>query len=136
MAGKLSGGCACGSIRYEAGSAVLMMNCHCRDCQRATGSAYAALMVVPKDTFQMTGVLTYYECAGGSGKSIRRGFCAACGSPVVIEIEVAPNIVGLLAGSLDTPTEFNPTMDIFTASAQPWDHMSPDTRKVAGGISG
>lgn len=136
MAGIVSGGCACGAVRYEAGAAVLMMNCHCRDCQRASGGAYAAIMVVPKDTFQLTGALSYYQCAGGSGKKIRRGFCPACGSPIAIEVDVAPNIVALLAGSLDTPANYCPTMDIFTASAQSWDHMSPDTRKVAGGISG
>lgn len=47
-----------------------------------------------------------------------------------------PDIVALLAGSLDAPASHVPTMDIFTASAQPWDHMSPDTKKMAGGISG
>jgi hypothetical protein len=130
-----SGGCACGSVRYEAGAAVLMMNCHCRDCQRASGSAYAAFVVVPKDSFRSSGMLHSYECIGGSGKKIRRRFCPACGSPVVIEVDAAPGIVALLAGSLDTPSLHDPSMDIFTASAQPWDHMSPATRKVPGGIS-
>ncbi|MGV1014801.1 MAG: GFA family protein [Methyloceanibacter sp.] len=135
MAGGVSGGCACGAVRYEAGAAVLMMNCHCRSCQRASGSAYAAFVVVPKDSFQPTGELRYYECTGGSGKKVRRGFCPTCGSPVAIEVDVAPGIVALLAGSLDTPSAHSPAMDIFTLSAQPWDHMSPDTRKVAGGIA-
>jgi len=40
-----SGGCACGAIRYEcAAEPLYMVNCECRDCQRATGSAYCAVV--------------------------------------------------------------------------------------------
>ena len=136
MQRMFSGGCACGSVRYEAGASMLMMNCHCRDCQRASGSGYAPFVVVPKASFEFSGELQFYKSAGGTGKKVRRGFCPACGSPIVIEVEIVPDIVALLAGSLDAPASHVPTMDIFTASAQPWDHMSPDTKKMAGGISG
>jgi hypothetical protein len=45
MAQKISGGCACGAIHYECNAdPVVMLNCHCRDCQRASGSAYAAVV--------------------------------------------------------------------------------------------
>src|SRR4029077_6281528 len=47
MAQKLSGGCACGAIHYECSAdPVRMLNCHCRDCQQASGSAYAAIVIV------------------------------------------------------------------------------------------
>src|SRR5262249_35144416 len=56
MARKLSGGCACGAIHYECNvDPVIMLNCHCRDCQRASGSAYAAVVAVPKAAVQMRG---------------------------------------------------------------------------------
>lgn len=135
MEQNFSGGCACGAVRYEAGASVLMMNCHCRDCQRASGSGYAPFVVVPKTSFQVSGELRYYESAGGTGKPIRRGFCPTCGSPIVIEVDAVPGIVALLAGGLDAPGNHAPTMDIFTASAQPWDQMAPGTKKVAGGIT-
>ncbi|HYV89124.1 MAG TPA: aldehyde-activating protein, partial [Candidatus Polarisedimenticolia bacterium] len=42
MSKKITGGCACGAVHYEIGAEpVFMLNCHCRDCQRATGAAYA-----------------------------------------------------------------------------------------------
>jgi len=59
MAQKLSGGCACGAIHYECSAdPVLMLNCHCRDCQQASGSAYAAIVVLPKSAVQISRVTT------------------------------------------------------------------------------
>ena len=47
----LTGGCACGAIRYSCSSAPLYMgNCHCRDCQRATGSAFFPAVKAPHST--------------------------------------------------------------------------------------
>lgn len=66
MQRMFSGGCACGAVRYEAGASVLMMNCHCRDCQRASGSGYAPFVVVPKASFEFSGELQFYESAGGN----------------------------------------------------------------------
>jgi len=53
MGRKLSGGCACGAIRYETDAdPVVMLNCHCSDCRKASGSAYAAIVVVPKTAYK------------------------------------------------------------------------------------
>jgi len=44
-----SGWCACGAIRYACeGEPTPMLNCHCRDCQRASVSGYAAIAIFPK----------------------------------------------------------------------------------------
>jgi hypothetical protein len=137
MAEKLSGGCACGAVRYEVeAEPVVMLNCHCRDCQRASGSGYAAIVVVPKTAVRLNGELRFHKVVGDNGKAVERGFCPACGSPIATALEKLPDILGLQAGSLDDPSRHRPAMDIFTASAQPWDHMSAETRKVPQGIGG
>lgn len=134
---KLSGGCACGAIRYEtAADPVLMLNCHCRDCQRASGSAYAALVVVPKASLKMTGEPRYHEVTGASGNAVERGFCLACGSPLALKLGWMPDLFALQAGSLDDPSLHKPAMDIYTASAQAWDHMHPDLPKRPQGVKG
>jgi hypothetical protein len=134
MVQKLSGGCACGAVHYECSAdRVTMVNCHCRDCQRANGTAYAAVLLVPKAAVHISGEPRYHKIVGDAGRVIERGFCPTCGSQVTMKLERLPDILGLHAGSLDDPSIFRPMMDIFTASAQPWDHMNPDIQKHAEG---
>jgi hypothetical protein len=136
MAQIISGGCACGAIRYQCSvDPVLMLNCHCRDCQRATGSAYAPVVVMPKTGVQMRGEPRYHTVRGKAGHAVDRGFCTNCGSQVSLRLERFPDVIGLAAGSLDDPSIYRPAMDVFTSSAQPWDHMDPVIKKHAEGIS-
>jgi hypothetical protein len=131
---RLSGGCACGAVHYECNAdPVIMLNCHCRDCQRANGSAYAAVLAVPKAAVHIRGETRYHKIVGDGGKAVERGFCPTCGSHVTMKLERLPGILGLHAGSLDDPSIFRPVMDIFTSSAQPWDHMKPEVQKHAQG---
>jgi hypothetical protein len=108
-----------------------MFNCHCRDCQRANGSAYAAVIVVPKAAVRIDGEIRYHRLVAGSGLGIERGFCPNCGSQVLLRAELAPQNLDLHAGSLDDPSIFRPERDIFIESAQPWDHMDPSVPKFA-----
>jgi hypothetical protein len=64
---------------------------------------------------------------------VGRGFCAECGSPVVATQSGYPIFI-VYAASLDDPNGHRPTMDIFTASAQPWDHMDPGLPKYPRGL--
>ena len=62
MADTFFGGCACRAIRYETkADPVVMLNCHCRDCQRADGGGYGAFVVVPKAAVCMQGEPRYYR---------------------------------------------------------------------------
>jgi hypothetical protein len=130
VAKNLSGGCACGAIHYECSvDPVVMLNCHCRDCQQASGSAYAAIVVVPKSAVQISGEPRYHKVVGRAGKAIERGFCPNCGSQLTVKLERLPDILGLQAASLADPSIYRPTMNVFTSSAQPWDHMDPTIQK-------
>ncbi len=130
MATPFSGGCMCGAIRYECSAdPFLALNCHCRDCQRSTGGAFASLLAVPKDALKITGDPKYYEVKADSGNTISRGFCPECGSPLFSKLSARPDIMGIKAASLDDPSWYKPAMDVYTASAQPWDHMNPDLPK-------
>ena len=128
-----SGGCACGAIRYESSAApVLSVNCHCRDCQRASGSAYAAIVAVPAAAFRMQGEPRYRVSKADSGTTMRRGFCGDCGSPLVIFEVERPGVALIQVASLDDPSTYRPMMDLYTASAHPWDVMSPELPKYPG----
>ncbi|MBI3783610.1 MAG: GFA family protein [Deltaproteobacteria bacterium] len=129
------GGCACGAIRYECTAEPIMaLNCHCRDCQRASGSAYASGLFVPADAVKITrGEPRYHRTTAESGNVNGRGFCVDCGSPVLAKQSAFPIYV-IYASSLDDPSGHKPTMEIYTASAQPWDYMDPALPKFAKGI--
>ena len=130
MSTSLTGGCMCGAVRYECASEPLMAgNCHCLDCQRATGTAYASEFFAPRSTVKITGEAKYYESKGDSGNSIRRGFCPTCGSRLFTLLTFMPENIGIMAGSLDDASGHKPVFDIYTSSAQPWDHLQPETTK-------
>jgi hypothetical protein len=124
-----TGGCMCGAIRYECtAEPIVMVNCHCRDCQRATGSAFAAGILVSRNAVTITGDAKYFDVVGDSGNIIGRGFCPNCGSRLFSKPAI-PELMGIMAGSLDDPSEFQPAVDIYTVSAQSWHYMNPDLPK-------
>jgi hypothetical protein len=108
-------------------------NCHCRDCQRATGGAYASVFFVPRNAIKITGEVKYYDVKGESGNILSRGFCPTCGSRLFGKPAVMPDLMGLMAGSLDDPSSHRPAIDIYTTSAQPWDYMNPELPKFPKG---
>jgi hypothetical protein len=128
-----TGGCSCGGIRYEStAEPIMMFKCHCRDCQQATGGGFAPGMLLPRAAFRLTrGQLRYHFTPSIARGKHKRGFCHECGSRVTggeFEGEES-QFVGILAGTLDDPSWFQPQMDIFISDAQPWDQMDPKIPK-------
>ncbi len=123
-----SGGCACGTVRYTCTEEpVYMGNCHCKDCQQATGTAYFAAVAVKATQFSISsGAPSWFERQADRGHVMRRGFCSSCGSPLFLINGSNTRVMVLYAGSLDDPSWYKPSRDIFVASAQPWDLMHPD----------
>jgi hypothetical protein len=102
-----------------------MVNCHCRDCQRASGTAYAALIAFPTEAVTLSGEVRYYRVTSERGTQLDRGFCATCGSPLVLKPLARPEVLYVHAASLDDPSLHKPTANIWTRSAQSWDCIDP-----------
>ena len=128
---KVPGGCACGSVRYECSAEPLGMgHCHCRDCQKASGTGYASVVVVPAASVKISGVEPkYYISLADDSDQVFRGFCPECGSPLFAGNETYKEFLGIKAGSLDDPKSFKPTIESWVSSAQPWIRLDPETRK-------
>ena len=96
MAAIRTGGCLCGAVRYESeGDPLFSLQCHCRDCQRSSGTAYIAAMRVPAAGFRITrGTPKRYIGKADSGNAITRAFCGDCGSPLYVQVSTRPDIVG------------------------------------------
>ena len=131
MATNYTGGCQCGAVRYECNAdAIFMGNCHCRDCQKASGSGYEAAIGVPAPALKITGNVKYHDVKADSGNMVSRGFCPNCGSRLFGKSSGMAQLAVIMAGSLDDPKQFQPGMDVYTSSAQPWDHMNPGLPKL------
>ena len=94
------GGCQCGAIRYRANS--LRDNahvCHCRMCQKAAGSFFAALVGVPLTDFSWT---RGEPAVFASSEHVERGFCVACGTPLFFRHDENSHI-SMTIGSFDHP---------------------------------
>jgi hypothetical protein len=118
---ELTGGCLCGRVRYAVhGEPMFSGICHCRNCQRYTGSAFETLIAFPAESVSVRGELKTYDNIGDSGKILHRRFCPNCGSGVIAEPDVMPGLIVVLAGTLDDPAAFKPTMDLYWSKVQPW----------------
>lgn len=127
------GGCACGALRYECSVAPhFMVHCHCRDCQRASGTAFSSALAVPAAAVRINGAVKYHEVRADSGHTARRGFCPDCGCPVFAGNSGSPEFLAIKAGSLDDPSWFKPMGHIWMASAQPWAHPDPQLPQFPG----
>ena len=129
MPAEFTGGCACGTIRYECNAdPIVMFNCHCRDCQHVSGGPYAAVVYLPAKVFKITkGTPRYYNTSSEAMGHNKRAFCPECGSRLFGGI--SDEGWGITASSLDDPSLFRPQFEIFTSDAQPWDHMDPTLPK-------
>ena len=117
------GGCACGASRYKLTAAPLIVNaCHCRDCQRLTGSAFVVNIWIERcfveaDHARLRSVML----TAGSGKAHEVFSCPECGTALWSKYHAAPGDTVLLrAGTLDDPTAIKPDVHIWTRSKQPW----------------
>lgn len=120
--GKVDGGCLCGAVTYTCDAEpVFTAVCHCRDCQRQTGTAFSVIVGVPAQAFELSGeVATHVTIGEDHGRETKRRFCPECGSPVMSESDGIPDVVIVKAGTLDDPSWLAPQIEVWGKSAQPW----------------
>src|SRR5258706_3796896 len=101
-----SGGCACGAIRYEStAEPVLMLHCHCRDCQQSSGGPFSSFVIVPTEAFKVSqGSLRFHDSPSEAGGKTHPGFCPDSGSPIVVNADAGPQFAAITTASLDDPS--------------------------------
>lgn len=132
---SIQGSCLCGNIQYSSHlSPLTTAVCHCKDCQKQSGSAFSINILMPVDGFLVEGgSLGSYTKIGSSGLPVKRFFCTNCGSALYSEVEAMPGILAVKAGTLAEPGNAVPQLHLWCASAQPWvsiDHSLPCFEKA------
>jgi hypothetical protein len=116
----LTGGCLCGGVRFEVdGTLGPVVCCHCSQCRRASGSAFATNASVRADAFRLRGgaeLVREYESSPGQ----HRAFCGRCGSPLYARADAWPGIRRVRLGSLDGDPGRRPEAHVHVASKAPW----------------
>lgn len=116
----LTGSCFCGAIRYRAEAPkTLHYLCHCTHCQRYSGSAHHAAIVVAANDLKVEGTPKVYTTKADSGRDIARHFCGDCGGHLFTSPWPEATRFSIKAGTLDDRSLFKPTDQI-------WDQSRPD----------
>ena len=111
-----TGGCLCGSIRFEAATPPHNPHyCHCRMCQRMAGAPAMAWVNFLNKAFRFIGEPAWYQ----SSPTGRRGFCPHCGSSLASVFDDDPYMCVPIP-SLDSPEAITPAYHIFTESQLNW----------------
>jgi hypothetical protein len=117
------GGCTCGAIRYRMTSRPLFVNCcHCRWCQRETGSAFVINAMIESTRLQvLQGEPELINTPSESGKGQLIARCPSCRVALWSHYAGAGRKVSFVrVGTLDNPDRLPPGAHIFTMSKQPW----------------
>lgn len=137
--GSREGGCACGTVRFRLTDDPIVVHCcHCRSCQRESGSAFALNAVIEADNVELvSGAPERIDTPSDSGKGQAVFRCPVC------KVALWSHYAGVGAkadfirvGALDDPDAFPPNVHIFTASKQPWVALPTDAEAFAAYYSG
>ena len=121
MQQTFTGQCQCGAVRYTVtGKAITAFVCHCRECQRQSGSAFGMAAWIDDAAVDLErGALQEWTRHTPSGKQMVCRFCAVCGSRLFHQV-LGSRIFSIKPGSLDDPSPFQPVAHIWVSSKQPW----------------
>lgn len=113
--------CRCGQLRAETvGDPIRVSVCHCLNCQRRSGSAFAAQARWPDDRVTVTGALKTWSHVGESGQRADFRFCPECGSTVAYVISSMPGITAIPVGAFADPGFPAPTYSVYENRMHGW----------------
>jgi hypothetical protein len=117
----LWGGCVCGAVRYRLGEAPLLAYaCHCHDCQKRSGSAFALTVVIRSADLALTGETDVRNYITAAGRELEHTFCPVCRVRLLVKAVSAPDYASLRAGTLDDASWVRPVAQTWVESAIPW----------------
>lgn len=108
--------CRCGQLRATAtGEPVRISVCHCLDCQKRSGSAFAAQVRFPADAVTVTGEAVAWTAENGGIFH----HCPVCGATIAFAAAI-PETIAIPLGAFDNPHAFSPTVSVWEARKHPW----------------
>ncbi|AWP74212.1 GFA family protein [Bordetella bronchiseptica] len=116
----LNGSCLCGRVAYTVdGPLADVVNCHCAMCRKAHGAAFRTRATVRAEHFAFVrgeSDITWYSSSPGN----YRGFCSACGTPLLSRFDQTPDVYALPLGALDDDPGVKAACHVYVAHKAPW----------------
>ena len=115
----LRGSCMCGSVTFQFDQEPTAYGfCHCKTCQKASGTAFTANIPIDRSALVITGEDFIREYESSPGK--QRCFCSTCGSPLYAYLRKTPDVLRIRLGSLDSPFTESPACHFFVGEQAGW----------------
>jgi hypothetical protein len=124
---SMTGACMCGTVRFAISEPLVgMAYCHCKRCQRRTGTAFSVTGLTRPGSFEITegedAVATYEPGDGGWNKS----FCSRCGGQLFTQNPDNADLLAVRIGALDQDPGIRPMAHQFVDYAAPWEPIPDD----------
>lgn len=120
-----TGRCLCGAVRFTIkAEPVGMGQCHCKDCQRASGTGHMSIARFKKEDVAIEGKTGSYASTADSGNINTRHFCPTCGGRVFGENSAYPGLINIAVGCVDDHRWFSPQRVVYAKSRAVWDVTS------------
>ena len=120
MTTAITGSCFCKAVRYQIKSAIPMaVNCHCNNCKKISGGAFASLAVVKEKHLEITSgkeSLATYQLS----ENLKKHFCSRCGTPIFNRNSRYPGRCMMALGSLDNPAVVTPSVNVHCENRLAW----------------
>lgn len=124
---EVVGGCLCGALRYRlTGPSRRVVQCCCKDCQKATGTGHTTIIAVHRDQLALEGTPRTFTNEGDTGGKVTRHFCGTCAGRIYTSGDLPGDIILVQSGSLDDPNIISPEAVIYMKDAVAWDRFDPD----------
>ena len=123
----LTGGCACGAVRYEISEPLVSASyCHCTRCQRRTGTAASAQTRVAPGSLRVVQGRELVREWSPSDRGWPKCFCSACGGALWSRSPTEPEVFSVRLGTFDRDPGLRPQYRQFVAYAAPWEPLPDD----------
>lgn len=113
--------CQCGEVAVEVAAAPdSVVACHCRDCQRRSGSPFGVIAYYPAEAVSISGYTRAWTRPTDSGTSFTTGFCPRCGTTVWARADKHPASIGVPVGIFADPAFPPPIRSVYERTKHAW----------------
>jgi hypothetical protein len=122
-----TGHCLCGAVHYTiTGEPIRTGQCHCKDCQRASGTGHMSLAFFKESDLHISGQTAEFAVTADSGNTNTRVFCPKCGGRLFGRNSARPGVMAVAVGSVDDNAWFKPQAIVYHKARPAWDLMASD----------